>query len=229
MPFILGARGNEWAWQQKRWESIEAFQATQRRWRNAGIIVVSVAVGLSVVAVVASISLSTRLTTTSAPIAQATIPPEAEAFSNKLTSDDGSVSVRLPDDWRENKSVLEQVDTPVEIGASAPSEEEFLILAASPRSDVPASLASISENRARKIASLNENGTFSEALGLQINGNDAIQREVRTTIEDVDLVYLLTIIEGDERLVEVLLWTTPSNWSQAGDRFRAIAGTIEAT
>lgn len=37
MPFVLGAHGSAWAWRNKRWESIEAFRATQRRWAQWGL------------------------------------------------------------------------------------------------------------------------------------------------------------------------------------------------
>lgn len=37
MFFVLGAKGNEWAWQSKRWDSVEHFRKTQRSWRNWGI------------------------------------------------------------------------------------------------------------------------------------------------------------------------------------------------
>lgn len=37
MPFVLGAKGNEWAWQGKRWDSIEHFRKTQRTWMWWGI------------------------------------------------------------------------------------------------------------------------------------------------------------------------------------------------
>lgn len=30
MAFVLGAKGNQWAWQSKKWESIEHFKKTQR-------------------------------------------------------------------------------------------------------------------------------------------------------------------------------------------------------
>lgn len=36
MPFVLGAKGSEWAWQNKRWESVEEFQAIQRKWARWG-------------------------------------------------------------------------------------------------------------------------------------------------------------------------------------------------
>ena len=32
MMFLLGAKGNEYAWQNKRWDSIEQFQSVQKKW-----------------------------------------------------------------------------------------------------------------------------------------------------------------------------------------------------
>jgi hypothetical protein len=37
MPFILGAKGNEWAWQNKRWDSVEHFQRVQQKWTQWGV------------------------------------------------------------------------------------------------------------------------------------------------------------------------------------------------
>jgi hypothetical protein len=37
MAFVLGAKGNEWAWQHKKWDSIEHFKKTQRTWKRWGI------------------------------------------------------------------------------------------------------------------------------------------------------------------------------------------------
>ena len=38
MPFVLGIKGNEWAWQYKQWDSIEHFQRVQRTWMLWGIV-----------------------------------------------------------------------------------------------------------------------------------------------------------------------------------------------
>ena len=37
MSFILLVKGNEWAWQSRRWDSIEQFKSTQRKWMYWGI------------------------------------------------------------------------------------------------------------------------------------------------------------------------------------------------
>lgn len=39
MWFVLGAKGNEWAWQHKRWDSVEHFRRVQRAWTKWGVIV----------------------------------------------------------------------------------------------------------------------------------------------------------------------------------------------
>jgi hypothetical protein len=51
MAFVLGFKGNEWAWQNKRWISIEQFQRVQKRWAIAGIILFLVGTILSIVIV----------------------------------------------------------------------------------------------------------------------------------------------------------------------------------
>ena len=40
MPFVLGAKGSIWAWQNKRWQDIEEFRSVQRKWAKWGLIVV---------------------------------------------------------------------------------------------------------------------------------------------------------------------------------------------
>lgn len=39
MPFILGYKGSEWAWQKKQWQSVEHFQAVQKKWAKWGFII----------------------------------------------------------------------------------------------------------------------------------------------------------------------------------------------
>ncbi|MFH1776609.1 MAG: hypothetical protein ABH952_03505 [Candidatus Omnitrophota bacterium] len=43
MAIILGIKGKEWAWQNKKWESIEYFQKIQKLWSYWAIGVILVA------------------------------------------------------------------------------------------------------------------------------------------------------------------------------------------
>jgi heme/copper-type cytochrome/quinol oxidase subunit 2 len=51
MAFVLGFKGNEWAWQNKRWKSIEQFQRVQKLWAIWGIILFLVGTIMSIFAV----------------------------------------------------------------------------------------------------------------------------------------------------------------------------------
>ncbi|GAC12023.1 cytochrome c oxidase assembly factor Coa1 family protein [Paraglaciecola chathamensis] len=42
MMFVLGAKGNQWAWQNRTWRDVAHFKSTQRKWRNAGLILIFV-------------------------------------------------------------------------------------------------------------------------------------------------------------------------------------------
>ena len=52
MIIILGIKGNEWAWRNKRWDSIEHFKRTQRTWAKWGIILLIVPLILGILTAV---------------------------------------------------------------------------------------------------------------------------------------------------------------------------------
>jgi Cytochrome oxidase complex assembly protein 1 len=48
MPFVLGVKGNDWAWRNKRWDSVAHFKRVQRHWAIAGFIVWACGIALLV-------------------------------------------------------------------------------------------------------------------------------------------------------------------------------------
>ena len=55
MSIVLGVKGSEWAWQSRKWDSIEGFKRTQRVWAYWGIGILCVSLLLTVVAVAIAI------------------------------------------------------------------------------------------------------------------------------------------------------------------------------
>jgi hypothetical protein len=47
MVFVLGAKGSAWAWQNKRWDSVEQFRRAQRGWAIAGAVVWTVLIAFA--------------------------------------------------------------------------------------------------------------------------------------------------------------------------------------
>jgi hypothetical protein len=52
MMIVLGMKGNEWAWQNKRWENVEQFQRAQRSWSKAGLIVAVILLFLGILGLI---------------------------------------------------------------------------------------------------------------------------------------------------------------------------------
>ena len=48
MIFVLGAKGNKWAWQKMKWDSIEHFQKTQRNWAVWGLVITILSIFLQI-------------------------------------------------------------------------------------------------------------------------------------------------------------------------------------
>lgn len=49
MAIVLGLKGNEYAWQNRKWDSIEQFKATQKAWMMWGIGIWCIVIVLNVV------------------------------------------------------------------------------------------------------------------------------------------------------------------------------------
>ena len=58
MIFVLGAKGNEWAWQNKRWENVQHFKRVQRLWTIWGVILFAAGILFTVLIVVVAITAS---------------------------------------------------------------------------------------------------------------------------------------------------------------------------
>ena len=44
MALILGFKGREWAWQNKKWQSVQHFQNVQKRWTVWGLLLLTIPV-----------------------------------------------------------------------------------------------------------------------------------------------------------------------------------------
>jgi hypothetical protein len=55
MIFILGAKGNEWAWQNKHWQSIEHFKKVQKLWAIWGFILFVIGMLFALLIIIAAL------------------------------------------------------------------------------------------------------------------------------------------------------------------------------
>jgi|GEM_PF-2701126 hypothetical protein len=53
VTIMLGIKGNEWAWNAKKWDSVEHFKAVQKKWAKWGVILLIISFVLAVVSGIA--------------------------------------------------------------------------------------------------------------------------------------------------------------------------------
>ena len=53
MSIVLGIKGNEWAWRNKKWDSVEHFKRTQGNWAIAALVMFLIVVALLIIVFVA--------------------------------------------------------------------------------------------------------------------------------------------------------------------------------
>jgi len=51
MPFVLGAKGNEWAWEHRHFDSVEHFKSVQKTWAwwGLGLFILSIIAGIGII------------------------------------------------------------------------------------------------------------------------------------------------------------------------------------
>jgi hypothetical protein len=62
---------------------------------------------------------------------------------------------------------------------------------------------------------------------LKINGLNALQREVHTTIDGLALTYLHTVLENEENFIQIAAWTSTAAYEVDPDYLESLVGTLE--
>lgn len=101
MPFVLGAKGNVWAWRSRQWRSVQDFKSHQRAWAKAGIII------FPVILVLYGIALGLRYREDqpqphpggSQTESSLTFPKVEIAQLKSYTYDNGLFSIDVPQGW----------------------------------------------------------------------------------------------------------------------------------
>jgi hypothetical protein len=57
MMFVLAVKGNEWAWQYRRWESVEQFKKVQGTWAMWGWIILAIYIVMTFLSILALIAI----------------------------------------------------------------------------------------------------------------------------------------------------------------------------
>lgn len=149
------------------------------------------------------------------PAPSETIEPVAsppEAAGNVLVGSDGASQITLPEGWTEDRELHDSA----EIQASRRDREMYVIVLSESKQDFQdLTLEQHSEiTRGLLQQSLTDAAVTGPTGVNQINGNPAVQYEIRGAIEGINVAYLHTTVETPNNFHQVLAWTLPSNFER---------------
>lgn len=132
-----------------------------------------------------------------------------------LTSTDGRFQLTVPGDWLKETELNERAD----LQAANRVRETYAAVISESKQDFT------EEMTLERFTSVTRNAILAgvhsaqsaEPTPTSINGNPALQYEIRGAVEGVNIVYIITTVETSEHYHQILTWTLPSRFDQYRD------------
>ena len=138
------------------------------------------------------------------------LPPQGKVITSSpqgkvITSQDGTTQVVVPESW----SIQQDLNDIADLQVADIAEENYLIVISEPKSDFDnnVSVEQYSEMTRKFILESVQGGHLSEPVNFTINGNVALQYQIIGSFDGLYIVYLHTVVEGDEDFHQLLAWT----------------------
>jgi hypothetical protein len=144
-----------------------------------------------------------------------------EADGRQFKSKDGKFQLTAPRNW----STATSLNAEASIEAEGP--EGYVILLTDTKEDLSdASIERYATSRAETIIKKLEGGNMGPAMEMTVNGRRAVQRELRGSTKNVNVMYLLTVIDTPQHLHQVLAWSTKSKFPTSRPVLASISSTF---
>lgn len=144
-----------------------------------------------------------------------------------LKSPDGKFQLTVPGGWRENSALNDKA----EIKAANPLEEMYVIVLSEAKTDFTDEMTLdqfTNITRESMISNLTSPDS-SPPLPVTISGNAGRQYEIKGTVKNVNLAYLITTVETPAHFHQVITWTLLSRKDKNQTTLQQVAGSFRPT
>lgn len=128
-----------------------------------------------------------------------------------ITSKDGRIQLTIPARWKEDLDLHKEAS----LQASDRANEMYVVVLAENKGDFDSMTleryADIIRSSAQQGAAASQASTPTR---LTINGNQAMQCEIRGTVDNIKVTYLQVAAETPKRFYQILTWTLSSSFDK---------------
>ncbi len=145
-----------------------------------------------------------------------TLPPPPASLplptQDKLISEDGQIAITLPTGWVRD----DELNDRAQLEASNRAEQMYLIVLTQPKAEFRGmqrdTYAEITRGYlTRRLEKSEVSGPTDVS---QVGGNPAVQYQVRGSLNNIDVLYLHTVVETPTRFAQILAWTLPTDFEK---------------
>lgn len=144
-----------------------------------------------------------------------------------LTSEDGTLSLTIPGNWKKSGSFSEGA----EISAEGPLQMVCAMLMRDLKEDFAGNLSEFDELTVSTMEEALKGVKVSDAEHRQIDGYPAIYRRITGQADNLNIVYHRLSVETADSFLQMLVWTTPSReaseratMTRVMESFKCVAG-----
>lgn len=143
------------------------------------------------------------------PPPPANLPSPTDA---RLVSEDGQTAITLPTGWVRD----DELNKRAQLEASNRTEQMYLIVLTQPKAEFQTMQrdAYAEVTRGYLTRRLEQSEVSGPTPVSQVNGNPAVQYQVRGSLNDIDVLYLHTVVETPTRFAQILAWTPPADFEK---------------
>ena len=128
-----------------------------------------------------------------------------------MPSTNGAVQITVPDDW---DAMTDLNDVAIIQAANLAKEQYIIVIDESKEDFAEPDLAQYSDITAQLIIDGLSEAEVGTSTPLTINGNAALQKEIKGSIDNINVVYLHTSIETPSHFYQALTWTLKSKFEK---------------
>jgi hypothetical protein len=144
-----------------------------------------------------------------------------------VKSTDGQFQVTIPSGWSAQSALNDAAD----IQVANPRTESYVIVLSEPKADFenPTIEWHSELTRTMMLKSLTGGQITAGPKEFQINGQPALQYEIRGTVGSIKVVYLHTTVDTGQHLHQILAWTLPSHYDDNRAEMESVINSFKAT
>lgn len=141
-----------------------------------------------------------------------------------ITSSDGKSQITAPTTWKTTTDLNDKA----ELQASDTTNQMYLIVLTDSRANY--SRMTLEDHSQETLGTLTRSMTSSTKIGptrLTVNGNPAIQYEVRGEIKGLNVVYLHTTVQTTDNFHQIVAWTLQTTYDSKKDTLQDIVQSFK--